>query len=63
MTYVEPYFEDWELKQRVTVFDKSYNIRTTLACTFYNNLLTVLVDIVSVFLLSKLWYCVGILTQ
>ncbi|XP_003391040.2 PREDICTED: dedicator of cytokinesis protein 7-like, partial [Amphimedon queenslandica] len=27
VTYVEPYFEDWELKKRLTVFDKSFNIR------------------------------------
>ena len=26
VTYVEPYFEDWELKDRITVFDKSFNI-------------------------------------
>ena len=26
VTYVEPYFEDWELKNRLTVFDKSFNI-------------------------------------
>ncbi len=28
VTYVEPYFDDWELGQRVTVFDRSFNIRT-----------------------------------
>jgi hypothetical protein len=27
VTYVEPYFEDWELKEKATVFDKSFNIR------------------------------------
>ena len=26
VTYVEPYFEDWKLKNRLTVFDKSFNI-------------------------------------
>jgi len=35
VTYVEPYFEDWELKQRVTVFDKSYNIRRFAFSTPY----------------------------
>lgn len=26
VTYVEPYFEDWELKKKATVFDKTFNI-------------------------------------
>jgi len=30
VTYVEPYFDDWELKQRKTVFDRSFNIREYL---------------------------------
>ena len=30
VTYVEPYFEDWELKNRLTVFDKSFNISKTI---------------------------------
>ena len=27
VTYVDPYFEDWELKDRKTVFEKMFNIR------------------------------------
>ena len=27
VTYVEPYFDDWEMKHRKTVFDRSFNIR------------------------------------
>ena len=26
VTFVEPFFEDWELKERRTVFDKMFNI-------------------------------------
>ena len=26
VTFVEPYFEEWELKERVTAFDKGFNI-------------------------------------
>lgn len=26
VTYVEPYFDDWEMKHRKTVFDRSFNI-------------------------------------
>lgn len=35
VTYVEPYFEDWELKQRVTVFDKGFNLRRFVFSTPY----------------------------
>ena len=27
VTYVDPYFEDWELRDRKTVFEKTFNIR------------------------------------
>ena len=27
VTFVEPYFEEWELKERLSVFDRSFNIR------------------------------------
>lgn len=27
ITYVEPHFEKWELRQRVTFFQKNYNLR------------------------------------
>ena len=30
VTYVEPYFEDWELKNRLNIFDKSFNISKTI---------------------------------
>ncbi|XP_069623252.1 dedicator of cytokinesis protein 6 isoform X6 [Ranitomeya imitator] len=33
ITYVEPYFDTYELKDRVTYFDKNYNLRTFLFCT------------------------------
>ena len=26
VTYLEPYFDDWELKTRVSAYDKSFNI-------------------------------------
>ncbi len=32
VTYVEPYFDDWELIERLTVFDRSFNIRTYTVC-------------------------------
>ncbi|XP_036596667.1 dedicator of cytokinesis protein 6 [Trichosurus vulpecula] len=33
ITYVEPYFDTYELKDRVTYFDKNYDLRTFLFCT------------------------------
>ncbi|KAM9746054.1 dedicator of cytokinesis protein 7 isoform 1-T1 [Menidia menidia] len=33
ITYVEPYFDTYELKERVTYFDKNYNLRTFMYCT------------------------------
>ncbi|XP_053318481.1 dedicator of cytokinesis protein 6 isoform X2 [Spea bombifrons] len=33
ITYVEPFFDTYELKDRVTYFDKNYNLRTFLFCT------------------------------
>ncbi|KAM4677332.1 dedicator of cytokinesis protein 6 isoform 2-T2 [Discoglossus pictus] len=33
ITYVEPYFDTYEFKDRVTYFDKNYNLRTFLFCT------------------------------
>ena len=27
VTFVEPYFEEWELKDRLSVFDRAFNIR------------------------------------
>lgn len=27
LTYVEPYFDEYEMKDRVTYFDRHYNIR------------------------------------
>ena len=27
VTYVDPYFEEWELKDRKTIFEKMFNIR------------------------------------
>ena len=35
VTYVEPYFDDWELSERVTVFDRSFNIRKLLCTTHW----------------------------
>ena len=35
VTYVETYFEEWELRQRVTVFDKGFNIRRFVFNTPY----------------------------
>ena len=32
VTFVEPYFEDWELKERVTAFDKGFNISECSCC-------------------------------
>nr|XP_034801928.2 dedicator of cytokinesis protein 6 isoform X4 [Pan paniscus] len=33
ITYVEPYFDTYELKDRVTYFDRNYGLRTFLFCT------------------------------
>uniref|UniRef100_A0A670ZX89 Dedicator of cytokinesis 6 n=1 Tax=Pseudonaja textilis TaxID=8673 RepID=A0A670ZX89_PSETE len=33
LTYVEPFFDTYELKDRVTYFDKNYNLRTFMFCT------------------------------
>ncbi|KAM5238041.1 dedicator of cytokinesis protein 6 [Ctenodactylus gundi] len=33
ITYVEPHFETYELKDRVTYFDRNYGLRTFLFCT------------------------------
>ncbi|KAJ0057836.1 hypothetical protein NL108_002959, partial [Boleophthalmus pectinirostris] len=33
ITYVEPYFDTYELKERITYFDKNYNLRTFMYCT------------------------------
>uniref|UniRef100_A0A3Q3WTZ9 Uncharacterized protein n=1 Tax=Mola mola TaxID=94237 RepID=A0A3Q3WTZ9_MOLML len=33
ITYVEPFFDTYELKERVTYFDKNYNLRTFMYCT------------------------------
>ncbi|XP_028679697.2 dedicator of cytokinesis protein 7-like isoform X1 [Erpetoichthys calabaricus] len=33
ITYVEPFFDTYELKDRVTYFDKNYNLRTFMFCT------------------------------
>ena len=30
LTYVEPYFDDYEMKDRITYFDKNYNISELL---------------------------------
>lgn len=30
VTYVEPYFDDWEDKERSTVYDRFFNIRKIL---------------------------------
>ena len=27
LTYVEPYFDEYEMKDRITYFDKNYNLR------------------------------------
>lgn len=33
ITYVEPHFDTYELKDRVTYFDRNYGLRTFLFCT------------------------------
>ncbi|MGH0129310.1 UNVERIFIED_CONTAM: hypothetical protein FKN15_001940 [Acipenser sinensis] len=33
ITYVEPFFDSYELKDRITYFDKNYNLRSFLYCT------------------------------
>uniref|UniRef100_A0A8D2LH06 Dedicator of cytokinesis 6 n=1 Tax=Varanus komodoensis TaxID=61221 RepID=A0A8D2LH06_VARKO len=33
LTYVEPFFDTYELKDRITYFDKNYNLRTFMFCT------------------------------
>lgn len=33
ITYVEPFFDTYELKERITYFDKNYNLRTFMYCT------------------------------
>ncbi|KAM9115232.1 dedicator of cytokinesis protein 6 isoform 2-T2 [Pangshura tecta] len=33
LTYVEPFFDTYELKERVTYFEKNYSLRTFLFCT------------------------------
>ncbi|CAI8007936.1 Dedicator of cytokinesis protein 7 [Geodia barretti] len=35
VTFVEPYFEEWELKERLSVFDRSFNIRRFVFNTPY----------------------------
>lgn len=31
LTYVEPFFDEYEMKDRITYFDKNYNIRKYLS--------------------------------
>ncbi|KAJ8254015.1 hypothetical protein COCON_G00206270 [Conger conger] len=33
ITYAEPFFDTYELKERITYFDKNYNLRTFMYCT------------------------------
>ncbi|XP_069460332.1 dedicator of cytokinesis protein 6 isoform X2 [Ambystoma mexicanum] len=33
ITYVEPYFDTYEMKDRITYFDKNYNLRNFMFCT------------------------------
>ncbi|XP_047664248.1 dedicator of cytokinesis protein 7-like isoform X1 [Tachysurus fulvidraco] len=33
ITYVEPFFDTYELKERITYFDKNYNLRMFMFCT------------------------------
>uniref|UniRef100_A0A3P8WZM9 Dedicator of cytokinesis 6 n=1 Tax=Cynoglossus semilaevis TaxID=244447 RepID=A0A3P8WZM9_CYNSE len=33
ITYVEPHFDTYEMKERITYFDKNYNLRTFMYCT------------------------------
>ncbi|XP_051569546.1 dedicator of cytokinesis protein 7-like isoform X3 [Myxocyprinus asiaticus] len=33
ITYLEPFFDTYELKERITYFDKNYNLRTFMYCT------------------------------
>ena len=33
ITYVEPYFDTFEMKDRITYFDKNYNLRRFVYCT------------------------------
>ena len=43
VTYVEPYFDDWELKHRKTVFDRSFNIRKSVSPNIvYSNTIKIL---------------------
>lgn len=32
LTYVEPYFDEYEMKDRITYFDKNYNLRMYFTC-------------------------------
>ena len=41
VTYVEPYFEEWELKNKTTVFDKTFNISKMCAVCFIVYYITV----------------------
>ena len=34
LTYVDPYFDEYELKDRITYFDKNFNLSTFIL--FYN---------------------------
>lgn len=34
ITYVEPYFDEYEYRDRVTSFEKNYNISKSLSCQF-----------------------------
>lgn len=33
ITYVEPFFDTYEMKDRITYFDKNYNLRRFMYCT------------------------------
>lgn len=34
VTYVEPYFDEWENKERTTVYDRFFNIRKSVLYSF-----------------------------
>ena len=34
VTFVEPYFDEWENKERATVFDRSFNVHKSFKIKF-----------------------------
>ena len=49
ITYLEPYFDEWENRQRTTVYDKYFNISKSLHFTScdYDDVLAISNDVIS----------------